>query len=1066
MNRHGIIILLTALFWLCSTLASQTPFLKPHHLFRGKEEYTVEVIYQSPKGWIWFGTDRGLFRYDGTNYSRFTTDDGLADNHVTALACNRDNTLWIGHKSGKLSLYNGNNFWPFRPEEGLGNIEITDIAPDSSGMILYSTLGEGIYRFDGRYLTNLNIDDGISDDYVYDIEVDNRGIIWLATDNGITRLENGKTDIISMKDGLNDNIVRVLKSTSDGKLWVGTEETGLTIYDTYSRKFSPVKGWNFGAVTGFTITLENDIWIATETEGLIQLKSANTENPLYHKITEQEGLISDKTTSILKDREENIWIGGRQGIIQALPPAFEFLNKSNGTPFEMAYAVTHDKYQNLWVSGESGLFVGKQDNTGQYFWIDLGEKINAKRENFISLYTDAKGLVWAGTYGGGTYRIDPITYAFTKFTAPHDLNDNNVISISGNDSLVWLSTLGGGVSCYVLKTGKFRKLSDPDLSTSYIYSAKTGSAGRTWIAGSLKYPGYIKNDSLFLIEKDSARFPQLYSIAIDSAGDPWFNTRDKGLLKISQSGTELFGVSDGISFDGIQSIIFDKLNNLLIISKSGFLFYKPGKGVLLELGENSGLSYQYPVLNSVYTDKDGNIWIGTEKGIIIYNPLYFKYIGQNPGVFLSVCNLFYNPIQKGKTRFRHNENNFTFGYTGIWFTNPEGLTYRYKLEGYDLEWIYSPRNQTLTYSQLPPGKYTFRVEVSLDNKTWHDSADSYYSFTVKPPFWKRWWFITLIVILIVSGVYIYIRSSILKLEKDKEKLEIEVAKRTEEISNKNRELEVQKAEIARRRDIAEEQRDQIEAQKDEIQSSIRYAHRIQTAVLPPKKELDKILTSYFILNKPRDIVSGDFYWAARDNSNIYFSVGDCTGHGVPGAFMSMLGISALNDIMKSLPFCKASIILDLLRDRIQSALHQGSERELTTYDGMDISLCVYNPETMVIQFAAAHNSLYMIRAGDFIIHPADKIDIGRYSAEKTEFSNHIIQCKKGDLIYLFSDGYADQFGGPKGRKYTSQRFRDFLLKIHQEKMDIQRRMLDDEIENWRGTLPQIDDILVMGIRIV
>ena len=1059
-----VILLLSGLSILNIEVSAQTPFLKPHQLFKGKEEYNVDVIYQSPKGWIWFGTDRGLFRFDGINYTEYTTSDGMADNNITAIMDVSGNEMWIGHKSGKITRYDGNVFWPFKPEEGLGSIEITDIETDSTGVIIFSTLGEGIYRYDGRYLINIDTDDGLSDNYVYDIEKDSKGVFWLATDNGITRISDWKCDVISMKDGLNDNIVRVLKSSSVGRMWIGTEEKGLSVYDTEKKIFNPIDGWEFGPVTGFTMSLEDDIWISTEKQGVVQLKLTNPGIPQYHQIRVNEGLIPSRINTIIKDSEENIWIGGKQGIIQALPPAFEFLNKSTGTPFESAYGVTHDKNNYLWVGSETGLFRGIKDNAGQYNWENISNRLKLK-DNFISLFTDPNGYIWAGTYGGGVFRINTKNLTFTNFTAPGQLNDNNVISISGSGKFVWLSTLGGGVSCYDIEKSAFRKFANPELENSYIYATKTDISGRTWVAGSLKYPAYLLNDSLVLIRNENARFPQLYSVATDSSGDAWFNTGEKGIIRITSNSTRVLGKEDGITFDQIQSIIFDKLNNLVVISKRGFSFYKPDKGLLLELGENSGLAYQYPILNSVYTDKEGHIWIGTETGIIIYNPDYLKLIGQIPRVFLSVRNLFYNPISEGSVKFSYNENNFTFGYTGIWFSNPEGMTYRYKLEGYDLEWLYSDRNQTLTYSQLPPGNYTFRVEVSLDRKTWHISADSVYSFIVRPPFWKRWWFLTSMLLLVVAGIYMYIRQRVSKLEKDKEKLEMEVAKRTEEIRRKNRELESQKTEIALQRDIAEEQRDQIEAQKEEIQSSIRYAYRIQTAVLPPKKLIDNILKEYFILNKPRDIVSGDFYWIAKNNTHIFFSVGDCTGHGVPGSFMSMLGISALNDIVKSLQICKASTILDLLRERIQESLHQGRERELTTYDGMDIGLCIFDPATKRLQFSAAHNPLYLIRNGEIKIYPADKIDIGRYTAEKSEFSNQIIDCIEGDIIYLFSDGYADQFGGPKARKYKSQKFREFLISIHKESMEDQKRMLDEEIENWKGNLPQIDDIMVMGIKI-
>ncbi len=1064
MKRNLFYTLFFGVYVFIGEVSAQTPFLKPHQLFKGKEEYNVEVIYQSPEGWLWFGTDHGLFRFDGITYTKYTTSENLADNHITAIKNIHGNEMWIGHKSGKISLYDGNIFWTFKPEEGLGNIEITDIETDSTGSVWYSTLGEGVFKYDGRYLTNLNTDDGLSDNYVYDIEKDINGVLWLATDNGITRVSGGRCETISMKDGLNDNIVRVLNSTLDGRLWIGTEEKGLSVYDTETKIFNPIEGWTFGPVTGFTISLENDFWISTENQGVIQLNMSRPGFPVYHQIREKEGLISNRTNTIIKDIEENIWIGGKQGIIQALPPAFEFLNQSNGTPFEMSYAIVLDNSHNLWVCSETGLFRGIQDNSGQYIWENVSSRLKLK-ENFISLFCDPAGEIWAGTYGRGVYRIMPASLNYKRYFAPGHINDNNVISITGTDNYVWLSTLGGGVSCYDLEKSAFLKFGNSDLMNSYIYETKTDNSGRTWVAGSLKYPGYILNDSLILIKHEDFRFPQLYSVETDSTGTAWFNTGDKGIVKINSSSTTLLGVQDGITSEQIQSIVFDKLGNLLVISNNGFLFYKPDLGVTLELGDNSGLSYRYPVLNSVFTDKDGRIWIGTQTGIIVYNPEYLKLIGQIPKVFLSVKNLFNNPIRNERNRFRYNENNFTFGYTGIWFSNPEGLKYRYKLEGYDLEWLHSERNQTLTYSQLPAGDYTFRVEASLNDKTWYDTDDSAYSFIVRPPFWKTWWFFTLTAILLVAGIYLYIRQRLSKLEKDKEKLEIEVAKRTEEIRNKNRELEEQKTEISLQRDLAEERRDKIEAQKEEIQSSIRYALRIQTAVLPPKKLLDNILKEYFILNKPRDIVSGDFYWIAKNDNNIFFSVGDCTGHGVPGSFMSMLGLSALNEIVKSLPVCKASTVLDHLRERIEESLHQKSDRELTTYDGMDIGLCIYTPETKILQFSAAHNPLYLVRNGQLMIYKADKIDIGRYSAEKPEFSNHLIQCSDGDVIYLFSDGYADQFGGPRARKYKSQRFRDYLLSIHKESMEDQKRLLDEEIEKWKGDFPQIDDILVMGIKI-
>jgi serine phosphatase RsbU (regulator of sigma subunit) len=423
------------------------------------------------------------------------------------------------------------------------------------------------------------------------------------------------------------------------------------------------------------------------------------------------------------------------------------------------------------------------------------------------------------------------------------------------------------------------------------------------------------------------------------------------------------------------------------------------------------------------------------------------------------------PVRGENRKFKYRDRNFTFEYTGIWFTNPEALRYRYMLKGYEDKWNYSNRSQARYYPKLPPGDYTFTAEVSLDGKNWFSSPESLFSFRIKPPFWRTWWFISVLTVSVISGIYLYIRIRVRKLEKDKAVLENEVVKRTEEIRKQNDELARQKKEIEEQRDIAEEQRDMIEAQNDEIQSSIRYAQKIQAATLPPKKLLEKTLKEYFILNKPKDIVSGDFYWVAQNSTHIFFAVGDCTGHGVPGSFMSMLGLSALNDIVKSLRTCRASTILDLLRERIQESLHQVDEKEMVTRDGMDISLSILETDTNHLQFAGAHNPLYIIRNGSLNEIPADRIDISNSAFEKMDFTNQEFECQTGDVLYLFTDGFADQFGGPRRKKYKYQKFKDFLLSIHTESMVRQKWLLDEEIEIWKGSNPQIDDILIMGIKI-
>jgi len=261
----------------------------------------------------------------------------------------------------------------------------------------------------------------------------------------------------------------------------------------------------------------------------------------------------------------------------------------------------------------------------------------------------------------------------------------------------------------------------------------------------------------------------------------------------------------------------------------------------------------------------------------------------------------------------------------------------------------------------------------------------------------------------------------------------------------------------------ERQRDEIARQKKEIIYSLQYASLIQSALLPAESDIQRILPDNFILYLPKDIISGDFYWLAERNNSVLFAAADCTGHGVPGALMSILGISFLNEILQEKCQLKANRLLNQLREKIMKALHQTGEAAKSK-DGMDISLCIYTPNTKELQYSGANNPLYLIRQKVLEEIKPDKMPIGISGIEELSFSNHHLKIIPGDIIYLFSDGFADQFGGPLGKKFKYKPFKDLLLKNHQKPLQIQKEILSAELENWKGDLEQVDDILIMGVR--
>ena len=277
------------------------------------------------------------------------------------------------------------------------------------------------------------------------------------------------------------------------------------------------------------------------------------------------------------------------------------------------------------------------------------------------------------------------------------------------------------------------------------------------------------------------------------------------------------------------------------------------------------------------------------------------------------------------------------------------------------------------------------------------------------------------------------------------------------IEEKNTELEAQNEQITT-------QRDMLSSQNQSISESILYAKRIQTAVLPQQAYIDEILPENFILYRPRDVVSGDFYWVRQINQYIVIAVADCTGHGVPGAIMSMLGISFLNEIVQKREITQACQVLNELRKQIKQALKQ-TGKEGAVEDGMDMALCVFDTKTNKVQFAGANNPLYFVQNDELIEIQPDRMPIGFYPNEKPSFTNREIQLNEGDIFYLFTDGFMDQFGGEKGMKFKATNFQKILTENHNKPMQIQKEKLELELNTWMKGYEQTDDILVMGVRI-
>ena len=515
-------------------------------------------------------------------------------------------------------------------------------------------------------------------------------------------------------------------------------------------------------------------------------------------------------------------------------------------------------------------------------------------------------------------------------------------------------------------------------------------------------------------------------------------------------------------------------------SNEGFCYLnKENLNVEFFVDAKDGLPGNEIAIDGLQLDGKGMLWIGTLHGIATFDIKKMKIQKYAPNTKIEAIFLNGKEINTLSQRLTHNENNLIFELTGLSFKSEESLEYDFFLRGLDTDYGSSTGIPSeANYQNLPDGKYEFVYRTKGKDGIW-----SYYQglkFEIRKPFWLEWWFFITIGVSVLGMFFALFKWRERALRMRNELLERTVKERTFElrqqktaIEQKNSELEQQQEEIisqrdeiAQQRDMAEGQRDEIAAQQEDIMDSIYYAKRIQTALLPPVKILDKMMPEYFILFRPRDIVSGDFYWFEQlEDGRAIVCAADCTGHGVPGAFMSMLGSALLDEIcLKYRHKLDTGFILDELRAHIIEALHQtGKVHEAK--DGMDLALYILDHKNMKLQFSGAFNPLYIIRGEELLETRADRMPIGIFD-RMDKFATHNVELQKDDLLYTFSDGYASQFGGKKGKKFKVSRLKKLILSIKDKNMKEQHQAMHDTVVNWMGVkYDQIDDILVIGVKV-
>lgn len=405
----------------------------------------------------------------------------------------------------------------------------------------------------------------------------------------------------------------------------------------------------------------------------------------------------------------------------------------------------------------------------------------------------------------------------------------------------------------------------------------------------------------------------------------------------------------------------------------------------------------------------------------------------------------------------YDKNHLTFHFAAIDWYAPQKIQYSYIMEGLNTSWSKPTTETKADYRNLPYGTYTFKVRAIGASGEWSEPFE--YPFTVHPPWWHTWWARTAYGIAFLLLIFGTVRWRTAKLKHRQKELETEVDNATKEIREQKNEAEKQRSEAEKQRDEVSKQKEIVEEAHKEIRDSINYAKRIQSAILPPQKLVKEYLPESFILYKPKDVVAGDFYWMEHRDGKVLFAAADCTGHGVPGAMVSVVCNNGLNQSVREHGLAEPGKILDKTRE-IVIAEFEKSEEEVK--DGMDISLCALNGHTL--QWAGANNPIWIVRDGELMGTKPDKQAIGKID-NPTPFTTHEFTLEQGDSIYIFTDGFQDQFGGEKGKKFKPANFKKLLLSIQSEPMKKQLEIIDAAFEEWKGNLEQVDDVCVIGVRI-
>ncbi|MGE5106424.1 MAG: two-component regulator propeller domain-containing protein, partial [Sphingobacteriales bacterium] len=695
LKRNIIAIVAIALILLfVSTSDAQNIINKTFSIEETNRTIKISRLFCNHSGWIFAGTNEGLYRFDGVNFKKIPLNDTLKEYPVSCIS-EINNRLWVGLSTGQIYIIANNEAKKYTPQEGTPKVAVNDIIEDKYKNIWIATSGEGIFCLKNNKLYNWNTDDGLTDNYVYDLETDNEGTILAGTDQGISFChwegEKKKINKFTSADGLPDNIIRVIKSSGNNSFLAGTQDKGLFWLNknnlSASKPIAPEL--NIGQVnsTGFS---DASFTVATDI-GLYSGVFKKETNIFY---LNNKPITTGNISQTLNDNEGNTWISYENKLslisgnkaINLIPPSLADPTKVHALLSSKSFNGT--KY--LWISSDKKIMRFLiENNTSTPDGIFPIKEIDEKTE-ITSLYEDPYKNIWIGTMGKGIFILNPDNGRYRNVKEDNLLYNGSILSIAGRGNDIWISSLAGAIKCSLNDNNatinanyNFTNYNEVSgIGTNYIYIIFVDSKNRVWFGTDGKGIAVYENGSFKNYSKKNGLTDEvIYSITEDSRGNIWFSTNSAGLYKYDGKQFTNFGIQEGLSDLSISSLAADNYGNILITNKKGVDILNTETGLVYYLNKEAGIDEPNETLNCITKDEAGNIYFSGSNGVFSYNLQENKNHAQVATV-LDEVSLFLQPVDYFvKNIFSYDQNNFTFSFAGLYYSNPDKVQYQYKLEG-------------------------------------------------------------------------------------------------------------------------------------------------------------------------------------------------------------------------------------------------------------------------------------------------------------------------------------------------------------------------------------------------